>query len=66
MAGHVQSYFQQNPDAEMHCLWRGCQRIKNKKNSQPFPNVQRLVRHVKDLHINKGNGRVVAPENRNK
>lgn len=66
VAGHVQSYFQQNPDAEMHCLWRGCQRIKNKKNSQPFPNVQRLVRHVKDLHINKGNGRVVAPENRNK
>ncbi|XP_017786877.1 PREDICTED: protein polybromo-1 [Nicrophorus vespilloides] len=64
--GHVQTYFSQNPEAELHCLWRGCARIKNKKNSQPFPNVTRLVRHVRDLHINKGNGRVVPMENRSK
>ncbi|KAK9878876.1 hypothetical protein WA026_003705 [Henosepilachna vigintioctopunctata] len=63
--GHVQSYFQTNPDSELHCQWRNCLR-NNKKNLQPFPNLARLVRHVRDMHINKGNGRVVPSAERNK
>jgi len=64
--GHVQQYFQDNPGTELHCIWRGCTRLKTKKQSQPFPNIPRLVRHVRDIHINKGNGRPVANENRSK
>lgn len=63
--GHVQSHFQTNPDAELHCQWRNCLR-NNKKNLQPFPNLARLLRHVRDMHINKGNGRIVPPDNRSK
>lgn len=62
--GHVQQYFQENNGADLHCHWKNC--IRNKKNCQPFPNLARLVRHVRDMHINKGNGRSVAPENRSK
>ncbi|KAJ8965412.1 hypothetical protein NQ314_004164, partial [Rhamnusium bicolor] len=60
--GHVQAYFQENQGADFHCHWRNCSR--NKKNLQPLPNLARLIRHVRDMHINKGNGRSVAPENR--
>ncbi|KAL3278904.1 hypothetical protein HHI36_016424 [Cryptolaemus montrouzieri] len=63
--GHVQAYFQANPDAELHCQWKNCLRH-NKKNLQPFPNLARLVRHVRDMHINKGNGRIVPPADRSK
>ncbi|XP_045461184.1 protein polybromo-1 isoform X2 [Harmonia axyridis] len=63
--GHVQAYFQANPDAELQCQWKTCLRH-NKKNLQPFPNLARLVRHVRDMHINKGNGRVVPPSERSK
>ncbi|XP_025829015.1 protein polybromo-1 isoform X3 [Agrilus planipennis] len=63
--GHVQSFFQKNPDSEFHCQWKNCGR-NNKKNVQPFPNITRLLRHVRDMHINKGNGRCVPPENRSK
>ncbi|KAJ8960513.1 hypothetical protein NQ318_013797 [Aromia moschata] len=62
--GHVQAYFQENQGADLNCHWRNCGR--NKKNPQPFPNMARLIRHVRDMHINKGNGRSVAPENRSK
>ncbi|XP_031335236.1 protein polybromo-1 isoform X3 [Photinus pyralis] len=63
--GHVQSYFHANPDAELNCQWRNCGRH-NKKNVQPFPNISRLIRHVRDMHINKGNGRVVPPAERSR
>ncbi|XP_019875742.2 protein polybromo-1 isoform X3 [Aethina tumida] len=63
--GHVQAYFQENPGADLHCQWRNCLR-NNKKDVKPFPNIARLIRHVRDMHINKGNGRSVAPENRSK
>ncbi|KAK9869165.1 hypothetical protein WA026_002914 [Henosepilachna vigintioctopunctata] len=55
--GHVRSYFL-NPDSELHCQWRNCL-TKNKKNLQPFLNLARWVRHFRDMHINKSNGRVV-------
>lgn len=63
--GHIQVYFQTNPDAELHCQWRNCLR-NNKKNLQPFPNMARLSRHVRDMHINKGNGRIIPPADRSK
>ncbi|XP_022920699.1 protein polybromo-1 isoform X3 [Onthophagus taurus] len=63
--GHVHSYFQVNPDAELHCQWKNCLR-NNKKNVQPFPNLARLARHVRDMHINKGNGRIVPSHERSK
>ena len=63
--GHVQSYFHSNPDSEINCQWRNCGR-QNKKNVQPFPNLSRLIRHVRDMHINKGNGRVVPPGERSR
>ncbi|CAH1119196.1 unnamed protein product [Phaedon cochleariae] len=62
--GHVQAFYQENQGSDFNCYWRNCSR--NKKNVQPFPNIQRLIRHIRDMHINKGNGRSVAPENRNK
>lgn len=62
--GHVQAYYQENVGADFNCFWRNCGR--NKKNFQPFPNMARLIRHVRDMHINKGNGRYVLPENRTK
>lgn len=62
--GHVQAFFQENQGSDLNCQWRNCGR--NKKNLQPFPNLARLIRHVRDMHINKGNGRSVAPENRSK
>ncbi|CAH0559025.1 unnamed protein product [Brassicogethes aeneus] len=63
--GHVQAYFHENAGSELNCHWRNCLR-NNKKNCQPFPNIARLIRHVRDMHINKGKGRSVAPENRSK
>ncbi|CAH1167174.1 unnamed protein product [Phyllotreta striolata] len=62
--GHVQAFYQENAGADFNCHWRNCNRVK--KNLQPFPSITRLIRHVRDMHINKGNGRSVAPENRSK
>lgn len=62
--GHVQAFYTENSLTEFNCYWRNCSRAK--KNVQPFPNMTRLIRHVRDMHINKGNGRSVPPENRSK
>ncbi|KAF0306244.1 Protein polybromo-1 [Amphibalanus amphitrite] len=59
--GHVPVYAATVSD-EYQCQWRGCNRIK--KGSTPFPNAGRLMRHVKEVHIQKNNGRVVAPHER--
>ncbi|VEN40880.1 unnamed protein product, partial [Callosobruchus maculatus] len=59
---HVTAFFQENPGLEFHCHWRNCAR--NRKNPQPFPNATRLIRHIRDMHINKGNGRSVPPDKR--
>lgn len=63
--GHIQTYFQTNSDNEIQCQWKNCQRH-TKKNLQPFPNLARLTRHVRDMHINKGNGRIIPPAERSK
>ncbi|XP_072395863.1 protein polybromo-1 isoform X2 [Diabrotica undecimpunctata] len=62
--GHVQAFYHENNLTEFNCYWRNCAR--SKKNVPPFPNITRLIRHVRDMHINKGNGRSVPPENRSK
>lgn len=51
-------------DTEFQCQWRGCGRTK--KAVAPFPNLQRLARHVKEVHILKANGRVIPPNERSK
>lgn len=61
--GHIQSYYMKHADTEFQCQWKGCGR-QNKKNLQPFPNIARLIRHVRDMHINKGNGRSIKPADR--
>ncbi|XP_020708055.1 protein polybromo-1 isoform X4 [Athalia rosae] len=63
--GHVQASFANaTADVEFQCQWRGCGRTK--KSVPPFPSVQRLARHVKEVHILKSNGRVVPPAERSK
>ncbi|XP_066994132.2 protein polybromo-1 isoform X3 [Anabrus simplex] len=64
--GHVQMYFAAIPpsDCEFQCQWRGCTRVK--KGASPFPNVQRLARHIKEVHIQKGNGRVIPVHERSR
>nr|XP_034176310.1 LOW QUALITY PROTEIN: protein polybromo-1 [Osmia lignaria] len=63
--GHVQSSFvNAASDVEFQCQWRGCGRTK--KSVPPFPSVQRLARHVKEVHILKSNGRIIPPLERSK
>ena len=51
-------------DSEWQCQWRNCGRIK--KGAQPFPNLQRLARHVKEVHIQKSAGRIIPMHERSK
>ncbi|XP_026831166.1 protein polybromo-1 isoform X10 [Ooceraea biroi] len=63
--GHVQSSFVNAPsDVEYQCQWRGCGRTK--KSVPPFPSVQRLARHVKEVHILKSHGRIIPPSERSR
>ncbi|KAL6428036.1 hypothetical protein ACFW04_008427 [Cataglyphis niger] len=51
-------------DVEYQCQWRGCGRTK--KSVPPFPSVQRLARHVKEVHILKSHGRIIPPSERSR
>ena len=37
-----------------------------KKNCPPFPTLHRLHRHVREIHVHKGNGKVIPPAERSK
>ncbi|XP_049837847.1 protein polybromo-1 isoform X3 [Schistocerca gregaria] len=64
-SGHVQAHFASAPqDTEYQCQWRGCVRLR--KGMPPFPSVLRLARHVKEIHLLKGNGRAVPLQERSK
>ncbi|KAK3930738.1 Protein polybromo-1 [Frankliniella fusca] len=64
-SGHVHTYFANQPsESEWQCQWRNCGRIK--KGSLPFPNLQRLARHVKEVHIQKSTGRMIPLAERTK
>jgi len=51
-------------EGEFQCSWKNCARIK--KGVNPFPNLARLLKHVRDIHILKGNGRIIHPDMRSK
>lgn len=63
--GHVQTHYANQPadEAEYVCLWRGCIRLK--KSMPAFPHMQRLIKHVREVHINKS-GKIVQPHDRSK
>uniref|UniRef100_A0A1B6CN38 Protein polybromo-1 n=1 Tax=Clastoptera arizonana TaxID=38151 RepID=A0A1B6CN38_9HEMI len=65
--GHVHMYFAAVPphELEFQCQWRGCTRMR-KANLLPFPNLHRLARHVKEVHILKSTGKVVPNDQRSK
>ncbi|XP_066976703.1 protein polybromo-1 isoform X4 [Macrobrachium rosenbergii] len=52
-SGHVHKVGQ-----VFECGWRGCSRHK-KSSLAPFPMVQRLMRHVREIHIQKNTGRII-------
>lgn len=64
--GHVQTHFASLPSNEIEylCQWRGCIRVK--KQAPAFPHLIRLIKHVREVHINKSSGRIVQPHDRSK
>lgn len=63
--GHVQTFYANMPpeEVEFNCHWRGCLRLK--KNAPAFPHLLRLLKHVREVHINKS-GKIVQPGDRSK
>lgn len=61
--GHVQAHCNAT-EAELVCLWRGCIRLK--KQAPAFPNLLRLVKHVREVHINKCSAKTIQPADRSK
>lgn len=62
--GHTQTHYSNKaPETEYLCLWRNC--LRSKKAIPAFPNLQRLVKHVREVHINKS-GRIVLAADRSK
>ncbi|XP_064474413.1 protein polybromo-1-like isoform X2 [Ornithodoros turicata] len=58
--GHVyQSYLGFKDNNEFQCLWPNCARVK--KNVPPFPNIQKLLRHVREVHV-KTAGKIIMPD----
>lgn len=62
--GHVQASHAGAADKELVCLWRGCIRLK--KQAPAFPNLVRLVKHVREVHINKCSAKTIQPADRSK
>ncbi|KAH9526702.1 Protein polybromo-1 [Dermatophagoides farinae] len=65
--GHVWISYADTKDkepGEFQCMFHGCGRVK--KGATPFPSVQRLIRHCKEVHINKQIPKYVDPEKRSK
>ncbi|CAH1403720.1 unnamed protein product [Nezara viridula] len=69
--GHIFQYFATlqasiptPQDIEYQCQWRGCTRTR--KTIPPFPSVQRLARHVREVHLLKSTGRTINVEQRSK
>lgn len=58
-----QSYLGFKDNNEFQCLWANCPRVK--KQVPPFPNIQKLLRHVREVHV-KVAGRIVMPEAKNR
>lgn len=62
--GHVHTFYaNKTADQDYLCKWRGCLRIK--KSIQAFPNMQRLIKHVREVHLNKS-ARILTQAERSK
>lgn len=68
--GHVSTYYKEPPrsvttgEIDYTCMWRNCIR-KVKKNIIPFTHLQRLLKHVREVHIIKC-GKMIQPHDRSK
>jgi protein polybromo-1 len=49
--GHIQQTYGGAKTDSYNCKWRNCGRVK--KSATPFPKLDRLVRHMKEIHIVK-------------
>ncbi|XP_077514514.1 protein polybromo isoform X34 [Amblyomma americanum] len=58
-----QSYLGFKDNNEFQCLWANCPRVK--KQVPPFPSIQKLLRHVREVHV-KVAGRIVMPDVKNR
>lgn len=61
---HFANLTANNEASIYHCLWRNCIRLK--RNLPPLPNMQRLIKHVRDVHAVKGIGKTMQPNDRSK
>ncbi|XP_065079040.1 protein polybromo-1 isoform X3 [Ochlerotatus camptorhynchus] len=64
VTGCVYKTFMKNADQEFVCIWRNCVRLR--RNMPPFPHMQRLVKHVREVHLTKTVGKHVLPSDRSK
>lgn len=63
--GHVWKSYEAHKDKEepiFQCLFHGCGRVK--KGAAPFPNIQRLIRHIKEVHVTKQQPKSIPPGKR--
>ncbi|XP_058446489.1 protein polybromo-1 isoform X2 [Malaya genurostris] len=64
VTGCVYKTFMKASEPEFSCIWRNCVRLR--RNMPPFPHMQRLVKHVREVHLTKTPGKVVMPQDRSK
>ncbi|XP_055539824.1 protein polybromo-1 isoform X1 [Wyeomyia smithii] len=64
VTGCVYKTFMKASEPEFICIWRNCVRLR--RNMPPFPHMQRLVKHVREVHLTKTGGKVVLPQDRSK
>lgn len=64
VTGCVYKTFMKNAEQEFVCIWRNCVRLR--RNMPPFPHMQRLVKHVREVHLTKTVGKHVLPSDRSK
>ncbi|XP_038122175.1 protein polybromo-1 isoform X2 [Culex quinquefasciatus] len=64
VTGCVYKTFMKAAEQEFSCIWRGCARLR--RSMPPFPHMQRLVKHVREVHLTKTPAKFVAPSDRSK
>uniref|UniRef100_A0A1Q3F0S5 Putative chromatin remodeling complex rsc subunit rsc1/polybromo n=1 Tax=Culex tarsalis TaxID=7177 RepID=A0A1Q3F0S5_CULTA len=64
VTGCVYKTFMKAAEQEFFCIWRGCIRLR--RNMPAFPHMQRLVKHVREVHLTKTPGKFVTPSERSK
>ncbi|XP_058823523.1 protein polybromo-1 isoform X2 [Topomyia yanbarensis] len=64
VTGCVYKTFMKASEPEFFCIWRNCVRLR--RNMPAFPHMQRLVKHVREVHLTKTVGKLVLPQDRSK